>query len=149
MRQCVGVCVCLGVTWDISSSLSEPEHYSGSGSDRWNARFTGSVSLPEPGGPETPETPDSPDSLDSPDPAETQHPVRNRPWVPRAGGQDDGSLHKLPQIKGWEGVLGEWCGWASGVGLLSRNLHSVRFQSLHLDSASGGLVRTNYLPADQ
>ena len=35
---------------------------------------------------------------DPPDPAETQHPVRNRPWVPRAGGQDDGSLHKLPQI---------------------------------------------------
>ena len=33
-----------------------------------------------------------------PDPAETQHAVRNRPWVPHAGGQDDGSLHKLPQI---------------------------------------------------
>ena len=31
-------------------------------------------------------------------PAETQHAVRNRPWVPHAGGQDDGSLHKLPQI---------------------------------------------------
>ena len=31
-------------------------------------------------------------------PAETQHPVQNRPWVPHAGGQDDGSLHKLPQI---------------------------------------------------
>ena len=34
-----------------------------------------------------------------PFPAETQHPVRNRPWVPHAGGQDDGSLHKLPQMK--------------------------------------------------
>ena len=32
------------------------------------------------------------------DPAETEHPVQNRPWVPHAGGQDDGSLHKLPQI---------------------------------------------------
>ena len=32
------------------------------------------------------------------DPPETQHPVQNRPWVPHAGGQDDGSLHKLPQI---------------------------------------------------
>ena len=31
-------------------------------------------------------------------PAETQHPLQNRPWVPRAGGQDYGSLHKLPQI---------------------------------------------------
>ena len=29
--------------------------------------------------------------------AEMQHPVQNRPWVPHAGGQDDGSLHKLPQ----------------------------------------------------
>ena len=29
---------------------------------------------------------------------ETQPAVRNRPWVPRAGGQDYGSLHKLPQI---------------------------------------------------
>ena len=28
-----------------------------------------------------------------PDPPETQHPVQNRPWVPRAGGQDYGSLH--------------------------------------------------------
>ena len=28
----------------------------------------------------------------------TQHPVQNRPWVPHAGGQDYGSLHKLPQI---------------------------------------------------
>ena len=28
---------------------------------------------------------------------ETQHAVQNRPWVPHAGGQDDGSLHKLPQ----------------------------------------------------
>ena len=27
-----------------------------------------------------------------------EHPVRNQPWVPHAGGQDDGSLHKLPQI---------------------------------------------------
>ena len=33
-----------------------------------------------------------------PDPPETQHPVQNRPWVPHAGGQDYGSLHKLPQI---------------------------------------------------
>ena len=33
-----------------------------------------------------------------PFPPETQHLVRNRPWVPHAGGQDDGSLHKLPQI---------------------------------------------------
>ena len=30
--------------------------------------------------------------------AETQHSVQNRPWVPHAGGQDDGSLNKLPQI---------------------------------------------------
>ena len=37
---------------------------------------------------------------DPADPAETQHPVQNRPWVPHAGGQDYGSLHKLPQIKG-------------------------------------------------
>ena len=36
---------------------------------------------------------------DPADPAETQHAVRNRHWVPHAGGQDDGSLHKLPQIK--------------------------------------------------
>ena len=35
---------------------------------------------------------------DLPDPPETQHPVQNRPWVPHAGSQDDGSLHKLPQI---------------------------------------------------
>ena len=35
---------------------------------------------------------------DPADPAETQHPVRNRPWVPHVGGQDYGSLHKLPQI---------------------------------------------------
>ena len=28
----------------------------------------------------------------APDPAETQHPVQNRPWVPHAGGQDDGSF---------------------------------------------------------
>ena len=31
------------------------------------------------------------------DPPETQHFGQNRPWVPHAGGQDDGSLHKLPQ----------------------------------------------------
>ena len=43
--------------------------------------------------------PDPPDPLDPADPAETQHAVRNRPWVPHAGGQDDGSLHKLPQIR--------------------------------------------------
>ena len=30
-------------------------------------------------------------------PPETQHPVQNRPWVPHAGGQDYGSLNKLPQ----------------------------------------------------
>ena len=35
---------------------------------------------------------------DLPDPAETQHARQNRPWVPHAGGQDDGGLHKLPQI---------------------------------------------------
>ena len=42
---------------------------------------------------------DPADLPDLPDPAETQHPVQNRPWVPHAGGQDDGSLHKLPQIR--------------------------------------------------
>ena len=31
-------------------------------------------------------------------PAETQPAEKNRPWVPHAGGQDDGSLHKLPQM---------------------------------------------------
>ena len=36
--------------------------------------------------------------VDPADPPETQHPVQNRPWVPHAGGQDYGSLHKLPQI---------------------------------------------------
>ena len=30
--------------------------------------------------------------------AETHPAEQNRPWVPHAGGQDDGSLHKLPQI---------------------------------------------------
>ena len=30
--------------------------------------------------------------------AETQHLVQNRPWVPHARGQDDGSLHKFLQI---------------------------------------------------
>ena len=40
-----------------------------------------------------------PDPADPADPAETQHAVRNRPWVPHAGGQDYGSLNKLPQIK--------------------------------------------------
>ena len=29
-------------------------------------------------------------------PAETQHAVQNRPWVPHAGGQDDGSLTQTP-----------------------------------------------------
>ena len=43
--------------------------------------------------------PDPPDPADPADPPETQHPVQNRPWVPHAGGQDDGSLHKLPQTK--------------------------------------------------
>ena len=38
---------------------------------------------------------DPADPPDPPDPAETQHPVQNPPWVPHAGGQDDGSLHKL------------------------------------------------------
>ena len=38
-----------------------------------------------------------PDPADPADPPETQHPVQNRPWVPHAGGQDYGSLHKLPQ----------------------------------------------------
>ena len=36
---------------------------------------------------------------DLPDPAETQHAQPNLPWVPHAGGQDDGSYNKLPQIK--------------------------------------------------
>ena len=45
-----------------------------------------------------PDPPDPPDPADPADPPETQHPVRNRPWVPHAGGQDYGSLHKLPQI---------------------------------------------------
>ena len=36
--------------------------------------------------------PDLPDLLQSSGNA-------NRPWVPHAGGQDDGSLHKLPQIR--------------------------------------------------
>ena len=31
------------------------------------------------------------DPPDPADPPETQHAVRNRPWVPHAGGQDDGS----------------------------------------------------------
>ena len=43
--------------------------------------------------------PDPADPPDPPDPPETQHAVQNRPWVPHAGGQDDGSLHKLPQIR--------------------------------------------------
>ena len=30
--------------------------------------------------------------------AEMSHSRQNRPWVPHAGGQDDGSLRKLPQI---------------------------------------------------
>ena len=32
-----------------------------------------------------------------PDPAETGHSQQNGPWVPHAGEQDDGSLHKLLQ----------------------------------------------------
>ena len=40
---------------------------------------------------------DLPDLPDLPDPVEMEHPVQNRPWVPHAGGQDYGSLHKLPQ----------------------------------------------------
>ena len=43
-----------------------------------------------------PDPPDPPDPADPADPAETQHFRQNRPWVPHAGGQDDGSLHKLP-----------------------------------------------------
>ena len=35
---------------------------------------------------------------DPPDPPETGHSQQNRPWVPHAGEQDDGSLHKLLQI---------------------------------------------------
>ena len=31
------------------------------------------------------------DPPDPPDPPETQHGQQNRPWVPHAGGQDDGS----------------------------------------------------------
>ena len=38
------------------------------------------------------------DPADPPDPAETGPAEQNRPYVPRAGGQDDGSLPKLPQI---------------------------------------------------
>ena len=38
------------------------------------------------------------DLPDPADPAETQDGMQNRPWVSHAGGQDDGSLHKLPQI---------------------------------------------------
>ena len=37
---------------------------------------------------------------DPPDPAEMSHSQQNRPWVPHAVGQDDGSLHKLPQTIG-------------------------------------------------
>ena len=36
---------------------------------------------------------------DPADPPETRHSQQNRPWVPHAGEQDDGSLHKLPQMK--------------------------------------------------
>ena len=35
---------------------------------------------------------------DPADPPETQHPVQNRPWVPRAGDQDYGSLHEHPRV---------------------------------------------------
>ena len=41
-----------------------------------------------------------PDPPDPPDPPEVSHSRQNRPWVPHAGGQDDGSLHKLPQTNG-------------------------------------------------
>ena len=44
--------------------------------------------------------PDPPDPADLPDPPEMGTTVQNRPWVPHAGGQDDGSLNKLPQIIG-------------------------------------------------
>ena len=39
-----------------------------------------------------------PDLADLAGPPETQHAVQNRPWVPHARRQDDGSLHKLLQI---------------------------------------------------
>ena len=39
-----------------------------------------------------------PDPADPADPAETQHAVRNQPWVPHAGGQDYGSLQKLLKL---------------------------------------------------
>ena len=38
-----------------------------------------------------------------------QHAGQNRPWVPHAGGQDDGSLHKLPQnifVTAFKGNIG-------------------------------------------
>ena len=37
------------------------------------------------------------DPADPADPAEMGTAAQNRPWVPHAGGQDDGSLNKLPQ----------------------------------------------------
>ena len=40
----------------------------------------------------------SADPPDLPDLPETGPAEQNRPYVPRAGGQDDGSLPKLPQI---------------------------------------------------
>ena len=49
------------------------------------------------------------DPADPPDPAETQHPVQNRPWVPRAGGQDYGSLH-TNSLKPVIGRHGRWIG---------------------------------------
>ena len=44
---------------------------------------------------------------DPPDPPETQHAGQNRPWGSHAGGQDDGSLHKLLQIIHISKIL-EW-----------------------------------------
>jgi len=41
----------------------------------------------------------SPDPPDPPDPAEMEHELQLETYQQRAGGQDDGSLNKLPQIK--------------------------------------------------
>ena len=45
-----------------------------------------------------PEPPDPADPADPPDLPETGPAEQNRPSIPRAGGQDDGSLPKLLQI---------------------------------------------------
>ena len=41
----------------------------------------------------------SPDPADTPDPAEMEHELRLATHQQRAGGQDDGSLNKLPQMR--------------------------------------------------